>query len=238
MHKASWHDIRPQALTGKVIRLPMHDKEGRPVVLMRPRKEDQPNAGQANVKHVAYHIEMASRQADQHGPDGKILVIMDFSKMSIRKQPPLNISLQVNHMLAVRSASRRICRIASFAGATCVWQALPRGVLYSASSMQACLLCATQTACLAMQNHYPERLHEAVIWHPPTFFNMLWKVRCLAPHCLHRRNELDAHHSAGLPNPCLTLLGGGVFMQPQSFALLLEGYQRCMVSLRCAVMHV
>lgn len=26
-----------------------------------------------------------------------------------------------------------------------------------------------------LQNHYPERLHEAILWHPPSIFNLVWK---------------------------------------------------------------
>jgi hypothetical protein len=27
-----------------------------------------------------------------------------------------------------------------------------------------------------LQCHYPERLHEAILWHPPKLFEAVWKV--------------------------------------------------------------
>jgi len=36
---------------------------------------------------------------------------------------------------------------------------------------------ATSRAVLSiLQTHHPERLHEAILWHPPRVFGMLWKM--------------------------------------------------------------
>ena len=69
--------------------------------------------------------ESVCRYADRNSPDGKIVVLIDYTAFSIANSPPLTTST---------------------------------------------------TILTVVQNHYPERLHEALLWHPPLLFHMTWKA--------------------------------------------------------------
>ena len=76
----TWDDMEAEAARGKVFVLDNPDKEGRPIVFMRPRKEKyDPDSDDAQrVKWVIYVMEMASRVADERSPDGKMTWLIDF----------------------------------------------------------------------------------------------------------------------------------------------------------------
>ena len=60
-----WDDVEEEAARGKVFVLTNPDKEGRPVVFMRPRKEVYGGDNDQRVRWVVYVMEMASRIADE-----------------------------------------------------------------------------------------------------------------------------------------------------------------------------
>lgn len=60
----TWDDLESEAARGKVFVLDHKDREGRPVVFMRPRKEIYGGDNELRVKWVVYVMETASRVAD------------------------------------------------------------------------------------------------------------------------------------------------------------------------------
>ena len=60
----TWDDMEEEAARGKVFVLDQVDKEGRPVVFMRPRKEKYGGNNEQRIKWVVYVMETASRVAD------------------------------------------------------------------------------------------------------------------------------------------------------------------------------
>ena len=62
----TWDDIKEEATTGKQYICSCPDREGRPVIVMRPRNENTKNA-ERQMKYLVYHLEMASRMADEAG---------------------------------------------------------------------------------------------------------------------------------------------------------------------------
>eukprot|EP00195_Chlamydomonas_chlamydogama_P007148 CAMPEP_0202896822 /NCGR_PEP_ID=MMETSP1392-20130828/5743_1 /ASSEMBLY_ACC=CAM_ASM_000868 /TAXON_ID=225041 /ORGANISM="Chlamydomonas chlamydogama, Strain SAG 11-48b" /LENGTH=277 /DNA_ID=CAMNT_0049582305 /DNA_START=251 /DNA_END=1080 /DNA_ORIENTATION=+ len=96
-HLIRWHDIKAQTVTGKQMIYPVTDKQGRPIVLMRPRFEntrDQEN----QIKFLIYNLEIASKMADKSGV-GKMCWLLDFEQYSLSNAPPIKVSIHCNHVL-------------------------------------------------------------------------------------------------------------------------------------------
>ena len=60
----TWEEIESEARLGKVHILDQFDKDGRPVVFMRPRNEVAGGNNELKLKWVVYVMEHASRIAD------------------------------------------------------------------------------------------------------------------------------------------------------------------------------
>ncbi|WIA18642.1 hypothetical protein OEZ85_003348 [Tetradesmus obliquus] len=118
-----WAQVEKEAETGKTFVSPHADKEGRPVVMMRPRNQNTRDEKE-QVMFLIYCLEHASRLADEQRV-GKMTWLLDFEGYSMRNAPAIRTSLAVLHTL---------------------------------------------------QNHYPERLGQAVCYHAPTLFSMTWKA--------------------------------------------------------------
>jgi hypothetical protein len=63
----TWDDIKSEAALNKVTILDQTDKDGRPVVFMRPRNERQSSDNELKLKYVVYIMENASKIADASG---------------------------------------------------------------------------------------------------------------------------------------------------------------------------
>ena len=61
-----WEDVEMEGRTGKQAILAAADSEGRPVVFMRPRLQNTTQP-ERQIKHLIYHLEHASRMADEMG---------------------------------------------------------------------------------------------------------------------------------------------------------------------------
>jgi polyribonucleotide 5'-hydroxyl-kinase len=76
------------------------DKEGRPVVLMRPRNEDVFTGDpEERIKWLVYTLEQASRRADQTSPDGKMTWLIDFVGNTRKNSPPISVSMRTLYIL-------------------------------------------------------------------------------------------------------------------------------------------
>ncbi|KAL3148387.1 hypothetical protein ABBQ38_013843 [Trebouxia sp. C0009 RCD-2024] len=93
----TWADIEPEAVTGKQFRLPVKDKEGRAVLLMRPRNENTKGA-ERQLKYLVYNLEAACRAADEAGV-GKMTWLIDFEGYSYRNAPPVTLALKTLNIL-------------------------------------------------------------------------------------------------------------------------------------------
>lgn len=56
----TFESVRDEAETGKTYRLPPRDKRGRPVLTMRPGRENS-TSHEGNVRHLIYHMETMVR---------------------------------------------------------------------------------------------------------------------------------------------------------------------------------
>ena len=92
-HLITWSDIKTEAELKKVTILDRPDKNGRPVVFMRPRNEKQGSDNELKLKYVVYIMEHASRIADASSPDGKMAWLLDYVGYSRQNQPPWKVSL-------------------------------------------------------------------------------------------------------------------------------------------------
>lgn len=64
-----WEDVAHEAADAKMWILDQPDREGRPVVLMRPRREQSQN-NDTRLKYLVYTLEKASALADEHAEVG------------------------------------------------------------------------------------------------------------------------------------------------------------------------
>jgi hypothetical protein len=72
----TWDDMEDEAARGKVFVLDHPDKEGRPIVFMRPRKEKYGGDNDKRLRWVVYVMETASRVADASCTLKRILVLL------------------------------------------------------------------------------------------------------------------------------------------------------------------
>jgi hypothetical protein len=61
MHEVSWDSVAANGATGKIMRADCSDAEGRPVIVLRCRFENEFKDHEANLRHFKYQIEMAAR---------------------------------------------------------------------------------------------------------------------------------------------------------------------------------
>ncbi|CAL8462258.1 g1789 [Coccomyxa elongata] len=90
-HEITWETIADEA-TGKQIIAPCTDKEGRVVVIMRPREEKSRNT-EKQIKFLVYTLELASKLADASGTNHKICWLVDFKGYSMRNAPSIRVSI-------------------------------------------------------------------------------------------------------------------------------------------------
>lgn len=93
----TWQEIEPEAVTGKQFRLGVRDKQGRAVLVMRPRNENTKGA-ERQLKYLVYSLEAACRAADQAGV-GKMTWLIDFEGYSYRNAPPITLALKTLNIL-------------------------------------------------------------------------------------------------------------------------------------------
>lgn len=99
-HELCWENICHEGKRGKLFMLEKPDKEGRPVVLMRPRNEEAYSGdSEERIKWLVYTLEQASRHADKHSPDGKMTWLIDFVGNTRKNSPPISVSLRTLHIL-------------------------------------------------------------------------------------------------------------------------------------------
>ncbi|XP_076898277.1 phosphatidylinositol transfer protein PDR17-like [Bidens hawaiensis] len=118
-----WDEVAQEGETGKVSRASFIDRVGRPVLIMRPGKQNT-KTGDGNVRHLVYLIESALLNL----PEGQeqMTWLIDFTGYAINAS---NIQLKT---------SRDIVNV--------------------------------------LQNHYPERLANIILYNPPKIFEAFLKV--------------------------------------------------------------
>eukprot|EP00899_Mesostigma_viride_P024518 jgi/Mesvir1/5250/Mv15369-RA.1 len=117
-----WDEIAQEAETGKMYKTDYLDKEGHPVILMVPGRQNT-NDHDGQIKFLVYTLERTIHSL----PPGvsKMTWVVDYTGWTYSKSPPLKTARETLNIL---------------------------------------------------QNHYPERLHKAVAYQPPTIFSMFWKM--------------------------------------------------------------
>lgn len=127
--------VAAEAQTGKMYRLRPRDKQGRPVLTMRPGRENT-SGHEGQIQFLTYSVETMARStaAPWDGPPRgagadlapeQLTLFLDFTDYSVFNAPPWKTSLETLNIL---------------------------------------------------QDHFPERLGQAVCLNPPTLFSMFWKM--------------------------------------------------------------
>eukprot|EP00892_Ulva_mutabilis_P008414 jgi/Ulvmu1/5945/UM026_0067.1 len=93
MHQLKFQDVADQATTGKVMIAKCKTYDGRPVLLLRPGRENNTKDQDQNLKHFAYQMESVTRMADRLPGDGKIMSIVDYTGWTLKKSPPMKTSM-------------------------------------------------------------------------------------------------------------------------------------------------
>ena len=84
--------IRSQSATGKLRVSESTDREGRPVLVMAPRLENNVDHD-ANLLNLVYHLERATGQRSVPGiPNGKLVTVMDLKGYSLWTATPMKTS--------------------------------------------------------------------------------------------------------------------------------------------------
>jgi polyribonucleotide 5'-hydroxyl-kinase len=103
----SYDQVRQEGATGKMQRLRMQDKEGRPVLLMRPRFENTRQA-EGQIQFLTWNVEaMIRTMAGDEFPRGagvdlaseQMTLLVDFTDYSILNAPPTKTSMETMHIL-------------------------------------------------------------------------------------------------------------------------------------------
>lgn len=93
--------LRSEGESGKMFVLPIVDKSGRAVIVMRPGLENSSDVT-GNLLFLQYTLERASRLCNSVcGGTGKFVVIIDFAEgqFSLRRAPSLSTSKATLHMI-------------------------------------------------------------------------------------------------------------------------------------------
>ncbi|KAJ9509641.1 hypothetical protein QJQ45_011363 [Haematococcus lacustris] len=113
------------------------------------------------IKFLIYHLEIASRMADKLGVLQELLTQpqpMQCTAETLAMQLPV-VGLLTH--LAGCTGVGKMCWLLDFQGYT----------LANAPPIRVSLTCNS-----ILQNHYPERLGQAICYHAPTLFSMTWKA--------------------------------------------------------------
>jgi len=96
-HLITWDMVEKEAKTGKTFVSLFHDKNSRPVVVMRPRNQNTKDEAE-QLQYLIYCLEHASRAADRERV-GKMTWLIDFEGYSMRNAPPVRTSINVMSIL-------------------------------------------------------------------------------------------------------------------------------------------
>lgn len=80
--------IAKEAETGKTVVLPFHDSDGRPIMLLRPRNENNFGGHEGNIMHLVYQLERAVAAAAACSKE-KWSLIIDFGGYSMSNAPSM-----------------------------------------------------------------------------------------------------------------------------------------------------
>lgn len=99
-----WQDIiAKENITGKLY-VRGFDKEGHPLLYMKPRFENTKDYP-SNVKHVVYNLERVCAVADRIMPEGspsrphKMGILIDYDGYSVFNAPPMSVSMEILNIL-------------------------------------------------------------------------------------------------------------------------------------------
>lgn len=194
-----WEDVQGEAARGKVYLLHDADEEGRPVVFMRPRKEEYGGDNDKRVQYVVYIMEQASRLADAHGescmgtvgtqhPRGRSRLINAFFCKALTRwhraweRSPCSSSGQWLSRKGVAALCAGCPRADPSIIPLLAAAAAPDGKMtwlldhvgYNRKNQPPWKV--SLLTLQIVQNHYPERLGRAVNFQPPFLFELFWKA--------------------------------------------------------------
>mmetsp|Transcript_8629 Transcript_8629/g.23679 ORF Transcript_8629/g.23679 Transcript_8629/m.23679 type:complete len:317 (-) Transcript_8629:45-995(-) len=90
-------ELRHEGETGKTFVADFLDREGRPVIIMRPANENTRSHGPA-IQHLVYTLERAISLMREDGPQ-KLVLLIDYKGYSLRNAPAMKTSRETLHIL-------------------------------------------------------------------------------------------------------------------------------------------
>eukprot|EP00891_Asterochloris_glomerata_P007428 jgi/Astpho2/7428/Aster-02011 len=93
----TWAEVAMEAETGKTFKMRCRDRAGRPVLVLRPRKENTP-VSDRQIRFLVYHLEAACRDADATGA-GQMTWLLDLQEFSYRNAPPMSHAISTTKIL-------------------------------------------------------------------------------------------------------------------------------------------
>ncbi|GMH06316.1 hypothetical protein Nepgr_008156 [Nepenthes gracilis] len=91
-----WHEVAHEGETGKVFRANFHDHLGRPVLIMRPGKQNT-RSGEGNIRHLVYMLENAILNLVEGQEQMSWLI--DFTGWSLSTSPPIKTTRDIINIL-------------------------------------------------------------------------------------------------------------------------------------------
>jgi hypothetical protein len=88
--------IRTEGRTGKSFVAPFTDREGRPVLVLRPKMENT-RSYEGNIVHLVYVLERISKLCRPAA--SKLFLFIDFKGYSMMNAPPMKTSIETLHIL-------------------------------------------------------------------------------------------------------------------------------------------
>jgi len=158
----AWSDVASEAATGKLFVSPHPDREGRPVVVMRPRHENTRDR-EGQLRLLVYVLEAASRRADA-AVAREVAAAAKAAGTTAASAAPAAAAAEASADVPAAPGGGpdgKLSIFIDFDGYSLFNAPPPRTALATLH---------------ILQGHYPERLGRSVLWRAPPLFSASYRA--------------------------------------------------------------